>query len=126
MKVPLCEKSKDVIEYIVKPQWWMRMREMADAAIEVVRNGEIKIRPEAAEKSYFRWLENINDWCLSRKIWWGHQIPAYLVKFEGERGEKLSSDDDLGSRVARNRKHGKRQKGNSPTPSLHLSEILTS
>jgi valyl-tRNA synthetase len=66
MKVPLCEKSKDVIEPLMKPQWWMRMREMAAVAIEAVRSGEIKIRPEAAEKTYFRWLENINDWCLSR------------------------------------------------------------
>lgn len=65
------------------------MREMADMAIEVVRKGEIKIRPEAAEKSYFRWLENINDSCLSRQLWWGHQAPAYFIKFKGE-----TSDED--------------------------------
>jgi valyl-tRNA synthetase len=81
MKIPLCEKSKDVIEQVMKPQWWMRMQEMADTAIEAVRSGEIRIRPESAEKNYFNWLKNINDWCLSRQLWWGHQIPAYYVDF---------------------------------------------
>ncbi|WEW56123.1 valine--tRNA ligase [Emydomyces testavorans] len=84
MKVPLCEKSKDVIEPLMKPQWWMKMREMADMAIKAVKDDEIKIRPDMAEKSYFRWLENINDWCLSRQLWWGHQIPAYYIDVEGE------------------------------------------
>lgn len=92
MKVPLCEKSKDVIEPLIKPQWWMRMSEMADAAIKAVRNGEIIIRPETAEKSYFRWLEGINDWCLSRQLWWGHQPPAYFINIEGEPGD--SSDNE--------------------------------
>lgn len=84
MKVPICSRSKDVIEPIIKPQWWMRMRELADAAIDVVRKGEIIIRPETAEKSFYRWLEDINDWCISRQLWWGHQCPAYLVRFEDE------------------------------------------
>ncbi|KAL2357681.1 valyl-tRNA synthetase-like protein [Cryomyces antarcticus] len=93
MKVPICSKSKDVIEPIMKPQWWMKMRGLADAAIEAVKSGEIKIRPESAEKNYFRWLENINDWCLSRQLWWGHQAPAYFVKVEGENGD--DTDDNL-------------------------------
>ena len=92
MKIPLCEKSKDVIEPLIKPQWWMKMRDMADMAIKAVQNGEIKIRPDAAEKSYFRWLENINDWCLSRQLWWGHQIPAYFVKFDGETGDEANNE----------------------------------
>lgn len=87
MKVPICNRSKDVIEPLLKPQWWMRMESLAEAAAEVVRNGEIKIRPESAEKSYLRWLENVNDWCLSRQLWWGHQAPAYFVNIEGEPGE---------------------------------------
>ncbi|TKA78490.1 Valine--tRNA ligase, mitochondrial [Cryomyces minteri] len=93
MKVPICSKSKDVIEPIMKPQWWMKMRGLADAAIDAVKSGEIKIRPESAEKNYFRWLENINDWCLSRQLWWGHQAPAYFVKVEGENGD--DTDDNL-------------------------------
>ncbi|KAE8374365.1 tRNA synthetases class I-domain-containing protein [Aspergillus bertholletiae] len=84
MKVPLCSKSKDVIEPLMKPQWWMRMRELADDALKVVQDGEITIQPEAARDNYFRWLENITDWCLSRQLWWGHQIPAYFVDIEGQ------------------------------------------
>ncbi|KAK0630696.1 tRNA synthetases class I-domain-containing protein [Bombardia bombarda] len=68
MKVPLCEKFGDVIEPLIKPQWWLKTREMADAAILAARNGDIKIRPETAESSYFRWLEKINDWCLLRYV----------------------------------------------------------
>ncbi len=88
MKVPLCEKSKDVIEPLLKPQWWMKMDELAKVGLEVVKSGEIKILPESAEKSYYRWMENMQDWCLSRQLWWGHQIPMYKVKFDGE------ADDD--------------------------------
>ncbi|KAL2408088.1 Valine-tRNA ligase, mitochondrial [Exophiala dermatitidis] len=83
-RVPLCEKSKDVIEPMMKPQWWMRMRELADEAVEVVKSGEIKIQPESAEKSYFKWMEGINDWCLSRQLWWGHQAPVYFAQILGE------------------------------------------
>lgn len=83
MKVPLCEKSKDIIEPIMKPQWWVRMKELAEPALQAVRDGKIKIRPESAEKSYFRWLEDINDWCISRQLWWGHRCPAYFAKIEG-------------------------------------------
>lgn len=92
MKVPICDRSKDVIEPLLKPQWWMRMESLAEAAAKVVQNGEIKIRPESAEKSYLRWLENVNDWCLSRQLWWGHQAPAYFVNIDGEPGE----NDDNG------------------------------
>ncbi|XDG07143.1 hypothetical protein ABKA04_006758 [Annulohypoxylon sp. FPYF3050] len=93
MKVPLCEKSKDIIEPIMKPQWWMRMKDLAAEAIKVVKNGEIKIKPETAEKSYYRWMEDINDWCLSRQLWWGHQCPVYFAKVEGEAGDR--ADDKL-------------------------------
>ena len=92
MKVPRCDRSKDVIEPIIRPQWWMRMRGMADAAIDVVKRKEIVIRPESAEKSYFRWLEDINDWCISRQLWWGHQAPVYLVKFEDDLAEDNSEE----------------------------------
>lgn len=91
MSVPLCSRSKDVIEPLMKPQWWMRMRDLADAAVKAVKDGEIKIRPETSEKNYLRWHENINDWCLSRQLWWGHQVPAYYIEIEGEPGD--DSDD---------------------------------
>lgn len=92
MKVPLCEKSKDVIEPIMKPQWWMRMKEMGQAALDVVEEGKVTIAPESARKSYVHWMSNINDWCLSRQLWWGHRIPAYQVKLEGE--EKAPDSDE--------------------------------
>jgi valyl-tRNA synthetase len=92
MKVPLCLKTKDIIEPLMKPQWWMKMRDMADEAIKVVKSGEIKIRPEVQERQYYRWLENINDWCLSRQLWWGHQCPAYLVLLEGENVDECDGE----------------------------------
>ncbi|KAK4043090.1 tRNA synthetases class I-domain-containing protein [Parachaetomium inaequale] len=101
MAIRLCVKSRDVIEPVMKPQWWMRMRELAGPAMDAVRSGEVKIRPETANKSYFQWLENINDWCLSRQLWWGHQIPAYRVNFAGEPLDGEGSDDDETWVVAR-------------------------
>ena len=88
MKVPLCSKSKDVIEPILKPQWWMKMESLAKPAIEAVRNGSIKIQPESAEKNYYSWMENIQDWCLSRQLWWGHRAPAYFVSIEGSENDQ--------------------------------------
>ena len=88
MKVPLCAKSKDVIEPIMKPQWWMKMETLAKPAIEAVRDGSIKIIPETAEKNYYSWMENIQDWCLSRQLWWGHRAPAYFIKIEGQEGSE--------------------------------------
>ncbi|MCJ1272728.1 hypothetical protein MMC21_000515 [Puttea exsequens] len=85
MSIPTCQKSKDVIEPVMKPQWWMRMKGgLAEPAITAVKDGKIKLRPEKSEKEYLRWMENINDWCLSRQLWWGHQPPAYFVNIEGE------------------------------------------
>ena len=79
MVIPLCNKSKDVIEPLLKPQWWMKMKPLAEPAIEAVRNGSIKLKPQNSENTYYRWMESIDDWCLSRQLWWGHQIPAYYV-----------------------------------------------
>ncbi|KAJ4287390.1 hypothetical protein N0V90_012789 [Kalmusia sp. IMI 367209] len=92
MKVPLCSKSKDVIEPLMKPQWWMKMESLAKPAVEAVEKGDIKIRPATSEKIYKHWLNNINDWCLSRQLWWGHQIPAYFVRIEGSEGDSTSND----------------------------------
>jgi valyl-tRNA synthetase len=88
MTVPLCDKSKDVIEPLLKPQWWMKMKEMAADALKAVESGEIKILPESAEKSYIRWMSNVNDWCLSRQLWWGHQAPMYFAQIDGEEGDE--------------------------------------
>jgi len=93
MTVPLCDKSKDVIEPLLKPQWWMNMKEMAAAALNAVTSGEIKILPESAEKSYIRWMSDVNDWCLSRQLWWGHQAPMYFAQVDGEECDQ--SDNSL-------------------------------
>jgi valyl-tRNA synthetase len=93
MKVPICSRSGDVIEPIMKPQWWMRMESLAKPAVAVVESGELKIHPASSEKVYKHWMNNIQDWCLSRQLWWGHQIPAYFVKIEGEEGNK--ADDEM-------------------------------
>ncbi|KAF2850797.1 valyl-tRNA synthetase-like protein [Plenodomus tracheiphilus IPT5] len=93
MKVPICSRSGDVIEPIMKPQWWMKMEGLAKPAIEAVENGDIKIRPASSEKYYLHWMRNIQDWCLSRQLWWGHQIPAYHVNIENDDVER--SEDEL-------------------------------
>ena len=69
---------------MVKPQWFVKMDELAKPAIEAVKNGDIKFVPERYTKTYLHWLENIRDWCISRQLWWGHRIPAYYCDECGE------------------------------------------
>ncbi|GIL56694.1 hypothetical protein Vafri_11999 [Volvox africanus] len=84
MRLGLCSRSKDVIEPVLKPQWWVNCKEMAAASCQAVRDGSLQVIPKEFEAVWFRWLENIRDWCISRQLWWGHRIPAYYVVFEGE------------------------------------------
>ena len=72
-----CYRCKTIIEPRVSKQWFVRMQPLAKKAIEVVKNKQIILEPQRMEKIYYNWLENIRDWCISRQIWWGHQIPAY-------------------------------------------------
>ena len=88
MRLGLCSRSKDVIEPMLKPQWWVNCQAMAAAACEAARDGSLEILPQFMEPTWFRWLENIRDWCISRQLWWGHRIPAYYVRFEGETEEE--------------------------------------
>jgi valyl-tRNA synthetase len=92
MSIPLCSKSKDVIEPILKPQWWLQMEPLAKPALDVVKNGEIKIQPPFAQTMYTRWMENVDDWCLSRQLWWGHQVPAYYIKLKDGPAYDTNSD----------------------------------
>ncbi|HEY3289011.1 MAG TPA: valine--tRNA ligase, partial [Anaerolineae bacterium] len=71
------QRSGAVIEPRISPQWFCSMQGMAELALEAVRNGTIRIVPDRFEKIYFHWLENIHDWCVSRQLWWGHQIPVW-------------------------------------------------
>lgn len=72
-----CERCKTPIEPMITEQWFVKMSELVKPAINVVKNGEMKIYPKRFEKNYFHWLENIQDWCISRQIWTGHRIPIY-------------------------------------------------
>ena len=78
--VGTCQRCGTVIESRASVQWFVSMKELAEPAIEVVRNGEIKFVPEHFEKTYFNWMENIQDWSISRQLWWGHRIPAYYCQ----------------------------------------------
>ncbi|EPZ35028.1 Aminoacyl-tRNA synthetase, class Ia domain-containing protein [Rozella allomycis CSF55] len=80
MTIPICSRSGDIIEPRIKMQWFMDCSELAERAIKAVKDGDLKIFPKEQEKNYFHWLENIREWCLSRQLWWGHRIPAYLIK----------------------------------------------
>jgi len=71
------DRCNCVVEPLIKQQWFVKMEELAKPAIEAVKNGTTKFIPERFDKTYFNWLENIRDWCISRQLWWGHRIPAY-------------------------------------------------
>jgi valyl-tRNA synthetase len=75
--VGVCSRCDTVVEPMLSEQWFLRMREMADRAIEAVRKGDTTFHPKFWENTFFNWLENIHDWCISRQLWWGHRIPAY-------------------------------------------------
>ncbi len=75
--VGVCSRCDTVVEPMLSEQWFMRTREMADRAIEAVRKGDTTFHPKFWENTFFNWLENIHDWCISRQLWWGHRIPAY-------------------------------------------------
>lgn len=75
-----CYRCHHTIEPYISNQWFVKMEELAKPAIEAVKNGEIKFIPKRFEKIYFNWMENIEDWCISRQLWWGHRIPAYYCK----------------------------------------------
>lgn len=72
-----CYRCQTIVEPRVSKQWFVKTETLAQKALEVVKNGEIKIMPKRMEKIYYNWLENIRDWCISRQLWWGHRIPAW-------------------------------------------------
>lgn len=84
MVISICTKSKDIIEPILKPQWWVNSKPLAEEALARTRAGELTIIPKTSEAEWYSWLGNIQDWCISRQLWWGHRVPAYLLCIEGE------------------------------------------
>ncbi len=79
-----CQRCGTTIEPLLSEQWFVKMKPLAQEAIKAVKDGRIKFIPERWEKNYLGWMENIRDWCISRQLWWGHQIPAYHNKETGE------------------------------------------
>ena len=82
--VGTCYRCGTVVEPLTSPQWFVKMKPLAKAAIEVVKDGRIKFVPERFTKIYLNWMENVHDWCISRQLWWGHQIPAWYCDDCGE------------------------------------------
>jgi valyl-tRNA synthetase len=81
--VGLCYRCKTVVEPLVSKQWWVRTKPLAEVAIKAVRGKKIRIVPPAWTKTYYHWMENIRDWCISRQLWWGHRIPAWYCEKDG-------------------------------------------
>lgn len=103
LKVPRGDRSGEIVEPFLTDQWFMKMENLAKPALDVVKNGQIKFVPQNWENTYFEWLNNIQDWCISRQLWWGHQIPAwydnngniYVANSEDEVRQKYQLADDL-------------------------------
>jgi len=106
-RVPRSDRGGEVIEPMISSQWFIKMDGMAAKGLAAVRSGDLKIVPERFEKVYFNWLENIQDWCVSRQLWWGHRIPVwyadgsdkyFVARNEAEAREKAEAE--LGAGVA--------------------------
>lgn len=93
--LPLCSRSKDVIEPLLKSQWYVNCKTMSKRAVDAVREKRLEIIPTQFEQTWFKWLEDCHDWCISRQLWWGHRIPAYFIlnKLKDNESNDDSSND---------------------------------
>ena len=90
--VGCCYRCGTVVEPLTSPQWFVKMKPLAEAAIEVVKDGRIKFVPERFTKTYMNWMENVHDWCISRQLWWGHRIPAWYCD---DCGKIIRQEEDV-------------------------------
>ncbi len=90
LSIGQCQRCKTVVEPRVSTQWFCKMKDMAEASLQAVKDGRLKIVPDNQEKIFYEWLNNIQDWCLSRQLWWGHRIPAWYCE---DCGEVMVSED---------------------------------
>ena len=97
-----CSRSGDIVEPYLSLQWFVRMRPLADKAIEATRSGRVRFHPERWTSFYLQWLENVRDWCISRQLWWGHQIPIWYAPD----GSAFAGRDEAEAREEAERKHG--------------------
>ncbi|MHC1781505.1 MAG: valine--tRNA ligase [Anaerolineaceae bacterium] len=84
MSVPRSQRGGEIVEPMISEQWFVSIKPLADAALEAVSDGRIKIVPDRFTKVYYNWLENIQDWCISRQLWWGHRLPVWYCQDCGE------------------------------------------
>ncbi|CAG2161729.1 unnamed protein product [Oppiella nova] len=91
--LPVCNRSRDIIEPLIKYQWYVDCKEMAKKSADAVRNGELRIIPDIHEKIWYHWLDNIRDWCISRQSWWGHRIPIYFAKVKGQTPDATQTEE---------------------------------
>ncbi len=94
-----CERCGTVVEPLLSTQWFVKMQPLADPAIEAVRDGRIRIVPERFERTYYNWMENIHDWCISRQLWWGHRIPIWYGP-DGHQFAARSESDAMEQAIA--------------------------
>ena len=121
MQIPICTRTGDIVEPLLKPQWYVDCKEMAARAVEAVKKGDLVIMPKDHENTWYRWLENIHDWCISRQLWWGHRIPAYRV-FVQEGDRWVDNDVWVAARDEEEAKVKAAAKVGAPVESLRLEQ----
>ena len=102
-EVPYSQRSGERIEPLISLQWFMKMDELAEPAIAAVEDGRVRIHPEGQRRRYLEWLKNIRPWCISRQLWWGHQIPVWYRGDETYVGMDPPDGPGLGARPRRAR-----------------------
>ena len=127
MVLGVCQRSGDIIEPMLSPQWYVNCTNMAERALNAVKNGDLEIKPEMHKKTWYHWLGNIQDWCISRQLWWGHRIPAYFARIKGETPRCASNDQAFNDRwvVARTEEAAREQAAaqlNVPASEIELEQ----